>query len=263
MVGNRRAPVACRLFFRAMGERHASTLEWRQIARGPRPLYHVLTWPDIEDWTPEDFYAVGESDWEDFSSHWLHYAGELSGSCLEIGCGAGRISRMLGRQFDEVHSLDVSADMIEKARAAAPDNVQFHQVDGVHVPLSDEAVDHVFSVHVLQHLDDFDDVSTYVAEAERVLKPGGTMMLHIAITSNEDRLFGRRGVIRRELKLWQARQALKRGREHTAVRYREYRWEDVQRLLMGLGLERVELRLIPVRSNGYGHSFWLATKPAS
>jgi hypothetical protein len=36
----------------------------------------------------------------------------------------------------------------------------------------------------------------------------------------------------------------------------------VQRLLMGLGLERVELRLIPVRSNGYGHSFWLATKPA-
>jgi ubiquinone/menaquinone biosynthesis C-methylase UbiE len=158
--------------------------------------------------------------------------------------------------------VDVSADMIEKARAAAPENVQFHQVDGVLLPLPDHAVDHVFSVHVLQHLDDFDDVSTYVREAERVLRPGGTMMLHIAISSNEERLLGRRGVIRRELKLWRARRGLSRGREHDAVRYREYRWEDVQGLLMGLGLNRVELRLIPVRSNGYGHSFWLATKPA-
>src|SRR5436305_9984356 len=92
--------------FPPMGERHASTLEWRQIARGPRPLYHVLTWPGIEDWTPEDFYAVGESDWEDFSDHWRHYAGELDGTCLEIGSGAGRISRMLGSEFDHVHSLD-------------------------------------------------------------------------------------------------------------------------------------------------------------
>jgi SAM-dependent methyltransferase len=246
-----------------MGERHASTLEWRQIARGPRPLYHVLTWPGIEDWTPEDFYAVGESDWEDFSSHWRHYAGELHGTCLEIGCGAGRISRMLGQEFERVHSLDVSADMIAKARSAAPDNVEFHQVDGVQVPLPDDSMDHVFSVHVLQHLDDFDDVSTYVSEASRVLKPGGTMMLHIAISSEQETVFGRRGLIRRELKLWRARRGLKRGREHNAVRYREYRWEDVQSLLMGLGLEHVELRLIPVRSNGYGHSFWLATQPAA
>jgi hypothetical protein len=88
------------------------------------------------------------------------------------------------------------------------------------------------------------------------------MMLHIAISSNEEKLLGRRGVIRRELKLWRARRGLSRGREHHAVRYREYRWENVQRLLTGLGLERVELRLIPVRSNGYGHSFWLAAKPA-
>jgi ubiquinone/menaquinone biosynthesis C-methylase UbiE len=162
-----------------------------------------------------------------------------------------------------VHSLDVSADMIAKARSAAPDNVEFHQVDGVHVPLPDDSMDHVFSVHVLQHLDDFDDVSTYVSDAARVLKPGGTMMLHIAISSEQETVFGRRGLIRRELKLWRARRGLKRGREHNAVRYREYRWEDVQRLLMGLGLEHVELRLIPVRSNGYGHSFWLATQPAA
>jgi ubiquinone/menaquinone biosynthesis C-methylase UbiE len=247
--------------FRAMGERHASTLEWRSIARGPRPLYHVLTWPGIEDWAPEDFYAVGESDWQDFHSHWLHYAGELEGTCLEIGCGAGRISRMLGSEFDRVHAVDVSADMIEKARARAPENVEFHQVEGVLLPLPDDAVDHVFSVHVLQHLDDFNDVSTYVTEAARVLRPGGTMMVHIAISSEREKLLGRRGVIRRELKLWRARRGLRRGREHHAVRYREYRWEDVQRLLMGLGLERVELRMIPVRSNGYHHSFWLATQP--
>jgi SAM-dependent methyltransferase len=244
-------------------ERHPATEEWRQIARGPRVLYHVLTWPGKDDWTPEEFYDVGRSDWEDFRSQWLHYAGELDGTCLEVGCGAGRLTRQLAEEFDRVEGLDVSADMIERTRAATPDNVVLHQVDGTRVPLPDDSVDAVFSVHVLQHLDGFEDLSSYLAETRRVLAPGGTMMVHIALSSSEGGLFGRRGRLRRELDLWRSRQALKRGREHWAVRYRLYRLEDVQGLLDRLGFERVELRMFPVRSNGYPHTFWFATAPRS
>jgi ubiquinone/menaquinone biosynthesis C-methylase UbiE len=243
-----------------MGERHAATTEWRQIARGPRPLYHILTWHDIEDWAPEDFYGVGRSDWEDFREQWLHYAGELDGECLEIGCGAGRLTRMLAGQFDRVQAVDVSEDMIAKAREATPDNVEFHRVDGTGLPLADESVDAVFSVHVLQHLDDFDAVSGCVTEAARALRPGGTLMVHIPLSRAEPGLLSRRGAVARELKLWRSRRALSRGREHFAVRYREYEWEQVWRLLSGLGLERIEMRMFPVRSNGYHHAFWLATK---
>jgi SAM-dependent methyltransferase len=243
-----------------MGERHAATAEWRQIARGPRPLYHILTWHDIEDWAPEDFYEVGRSDWEDFREQWSHYAGRLHGECLEIGCGAGRLTRMLAEQFDRVQAVDVSEDMIAKAREATPGNVEFHRVDGTRLPLADESVDAAFSVHVLQHLDDFADVSACVTEAARALRPGGTLMLHIPLARQEPGLLSRRGPVVREMKLWRSRRALSRGREHFAVRYREYEWEQVWRLLSGLGLERVEMRMFPVRSNGYHHAFWLATK---
>jgi SAM-dependent methyltransferase len=241
-------------------ERHAATEEWRQIARGPRVLYHVLTWPGKDDWTEEEFYDVGRTDWEDFRSQWLHYAGDLAGTCLEIGCGAGRLTRQLAGQFDRVVAVDVSADMIERARAAAPGNAEFHQVEGTRLPLPDASVDAVFSVHVLQHLDDFDDVSAYVAEATRALTPGGTLMLHIALGTLEQGLVGRRGKLRVEWRLWRSRRALKRGQEHFAVRYRLYDLEQVQRMLEALPLERIELRMFPVRSNAYQHTFWLATK---
>ena len=241
-------------------ERHAATEEWRQIARGPRVLYHVLTWPDKDDWTEEEFYDVGRMDWEDFRSQWVHYAGSLGGTVLEIGCGAGRLTRQLSSEFDRVVALDVSNDMIERARAAAGSNAEFHQVEGTRVPLADASVDAVFSVHVLQHLDDFEDVSAYVADAVRALRPGGTMMLHIALGRLEQGLFGRHGKLRIEWNLWRSRRRLGRGEEHFAVRYRLYDLDQVQHMLAALPLERIELRMFPVRSNGYQHTFWLATK---
>jgi ubiquinone/menaquinone biosynthesis C-methylase UbiE len=245
-----------------MGRGPGSTVEWRQIARGPRPLYHVLTWHDIDDWAPDDFYAVGESDWEDFRSQWAHYAGELGGGCLEIGCGAGRITRLLAREFDTVDAVDVSADMIEKARAAAAaDNASFHQVDGADVPLPHGSVDAVFSVHVFQHLEDIEMVAGYLSEAFRVLTSGGTLMIHIPVASAQPPLFGRRGRLKRELRLWRSRRALGRGDEHFAVRYLEYGWDEIWRLLAERGFERIETRVFPVRSNGYHHAFWLATRP--
>jgi SAM-dependent methyltransferase len=157
-------------------------------------------------------------------------------------------------------ALDVSKDMIERARAAAGDNAEFHQVEGTRVPLPDASVDAVFSVHVLQHLDDFEDVSTYVADAVRALRPGGTTMLHIALGRLEHGLFGRYGKLRVEWRLWRSRRLLHRGREHFAVRYRLYDLEQVQHMLEALPLERIELRMFPVRSNGYEHTFWLATR---
>jgi hypothetical protein len=160
-------------------------------------------------------------------------------------------------------AVDVSRDMIARADAVTPGNVEFHQVEGTRIPLDDGSVDAVFSVHVLQHLDDFDDVSAYVADAVRAMAPGATLMLHIALGRLEQGWFGRYGKLRVEWRLWKSRRALKRGREHFAVRYRLYDLEQVQHMLEALPLERIELRMFPVRSNGYQHTFWLATKAGS
>ena len=32
--------------------------------------------------------------------------------CIEIGCGAGRITRALARLFGEVHGVDISGEMV-------------------------------------------------------------------------------------------------------------------------------------------------------
>ena len=76
---------------------------------------------------------------------------------------------MLAGEFERVEAVDVSTDMIAKAREAAPGNVTFHQVDGAHVPIEDGSVDAVFSVHVFQHLGASRCVADYLSEARRVL----------------------------------------------------------------------------------------------
>ncbi len=232
-----------------------STREWREIARGQDLLYSILGWPEKKGrWTEQEFLAAGESDWEDFHRHWRHYDPELGGTCVEIGCGAGRVTRALASDFERVVGLDVSAEMIERAGAVCPPHVEFREVAAARIPLDDDEADAVFSCHVLQHLDSFDAVARYLADARRVLRPGGSMMVHITLQSRRSSRWRR---LRQELGLWRSRRALRRGEEHFSVRMRLYRLEEVQELLERLGFRDIELRMFPVRSNGYPHHFWL------
>lgn len=238
--------------------KRGSTAEWRAIARGPNVLHHVLTWDGKEQaWSEDEFYATGLEDWADFRRHWDHYWPERGGACLEIGCGAGRMTRALVRDFDRVVGLDVSEEMIERAGRAAPE-ADLHRVAGTEVPLADGSVDAVFSVHVLQHLDTLEDVGSYLREARRVLRPGGSLMVHVPLQSVRPALPRR---VAREARLWFSRRRLRLGREHSVVRMRLYRIEEVEELLDGLGFEDVELRMIAVRSNRARHHCWLARRP--
>ena len=236
-----------------------ATAEWRAIAQGPDVLYHVCSWPEKKgSWTEDEFYASGRSDWADFLSHWRHYEADVGGTCLEIGCGAGRLTHVLAEHFDAVESLDVSEHMIERARSHSPANVRFHQVDGSEVPLPDASVDAVFSVHVLQHLENADAVAAYLREARRVLRPGGTVMAHLMLTSGRPPLSRR---LRDGLRLRRSRLALSRGAEHDAVRMTMFTLAEGFAVVGRAGFADVELRVFPVRSNGFHHSFFLARAP--
>jgi trans-aconitate methyltransferase len=236
-----------------------ATAEWREIARGDDVLYSITSWPDKRGrWTDADFYASGESDWEDFRSHWQHFAPDLGGACVEIGCGAGRLTKPLSAFFARVVALDVSDDMIARAAAVAGPNAEFARVDGPAIPLAGGEADAVFSCHVLQHLETHADLHNYLAEAHRALRPGGTMMVHITLNSRRRSLAGR---VIRELRLRWSRRRLRRGKVHTAVRMRVYQPEQIFHLLgTELGFDHVELRAFPARSNGYLHHFFLARR---
>ncbi len=103
-------------------------------------------------------------------------------TAVEIGCGVGRMTRWLARDFGRVHALDVSAEMIEEARRRMGDcaNVTLHLGSGRDLtPVPDAAADLVFSYIVFQHIPSRAVIEDYVREAARVLKPGGIFKFQV------------------------------------------------------------------------------------
>lgn len=94
---------------------------------------------------------------------------------LEIGCGLGRITRVLAARSRQVLALDVSDEMVSLARRHNPQltNVSWIVGDGVSLAGIDSAsVDACVSVVVLQHVPDPAIALGYVRELGRVLRPG-------------------------------------------------------------------------------------------
>lgn len=94
---------------------------------------------------------------------------------VDIGCGLGRISLGLRRHFDRVVGYDISPEMLRRARELVDDPaIELRQTDGATLPgLADGSADFVTSFTVFQHIPDVDVVRSYIAEAGRVLRPGG------------------------------------------------------------------------------------------
>jgi SAM-dependent methyltransferase len=232
-----------------------TTAEWRRVAQID-PLYAVASWPEkLGSWTKEEFYAVGDSDWEDFRIQLAQYWPELGGTCVEIGCGAGRITQALARDFDRVVALDASDEMIALAQDVVGPNVEFHLVDAIEIPLADGSADSIFTCHVLQHLDGIEFVEQYLTEAVRVLRKDGVLMVHLGLAAGSWRWHYRK---RLELALWLSRRGWRSSKADLNVQVRLYRWDEIQALLGRLELRDIEMRLFPVRSNGQLHAFWFA-----
>ncbi|MFN0109845.1 MAG: class I SAM-dependent methyltransferase [Blastocatellia bacterium] len=95
---------------------------------------------------------------------------------LEIGCGAGRMTKHLATFFGEVTGVDVSGEMIRQARErlAGFANVQLHETTGVDFPmLADESFDLILSAYVFQHVPSAAVIRSNLDDGWRTLKPGG------------------------------------------------------------------------------------------
>ena len=105
------------------------------------------------------------------------------GTCVEVGCGPGRMTKFLARRFDRVVAVDVSPAMLAQARASVPDpNVEFRQVGGERLDsVGDDLADVVVCYLVLQHLPSRDVVVRYFAEFARVLKKTGQAYVQLPL----------------------------------------------------------------------------------
>jgi SAM-dependent methyltransferase len=105
------------------------------------------------------------------------------GVCVEIGCGPGRMTGHLAERFDRVIAVDVSSEMLARARAAvrAP-NVDFRLVSGERLEeVEDSAADTLVCYLVLQHLPSRRIVLRYLRELARVLARTGRAYVQIPV----------------------------------------------------------------------------------
>ena len=94
---------------------------------------------------------------------------------VEIGCGVGRMTRALAERVRRVTAIDVSPEMLARARELNPgaESVSWLQGDGVSLAgVPDSEADACMSFVVFQHIPQPAITLGYVREMGRILRPG-------------------------------------------------------------------------------------------
>lgn len=157
--------------------------EWDRRAR-ENARFYVAT--GRANWTDEEFFASGEAEVRQ------HVLTDMINICqgrdpkrmrvIEIGCGAGRVTRALAKMFGEVHAVDVSGEMVRRAREAVRDlaNVRVEQNNGRDLRvLGKLRADFAFSSIVFQHIPSKQVIESYVAETHRLLRYGALFKFQV------------------------------------------------------------------------------------
>ena len=147
---------------------------WDEKAR-ENATYYVSSYRSYDDQDPDEFWKWGDN----LAARYLGESGiPFTGSekMLEIGCGVGRMTRHFAGRFKEVHGIDVSEEMIRRAREnlSEYENVSLHVGNGCDLGCFDDGpFDFVFSYITFQHIPDAAITLNYIREVGRVLKSGG------------------------------------------------------------------------------------------
>jgi len=108
---------------------------------------------------------------------------------LEIGCGAGRVTRALAKFFGEVHAVDVSGEMVRLAQQAVKEHPKafVYQNNGKDLSaVPDIPFDFAFSSIVFQHIPSREIIENYVKEVHRLLRPGALFKFQVQGANDMD-----------------------------------------------------------------------------
>ena len=167
-------------------------MEWEHLGETD-PYWSVMTQPQfhIDQFVQhrEAFYASGKYAHDiflaalrrnDVNPHHLQ-------SCLEVGCGVGRVTPFLAGSFERVLAADISAHHLALARTylaeAGINNVDLQHWDRVHCLETLPPLDAIFSVLTLQH-NPPPVMAWMVHQLLAALKPGGVAFLQIPTYRN-------------------------------------------------------------------------------
>lgn len=147
-------------------------------------MHHIAS--ERKLWNEEDFFKSGERDTARYLDPILgrYNFDPRDRRVLELGCGVGRMSFPLAGRFAEVNAVDISQEMISRAKINQEKfsikNVVFRLGNGKDLRQFDtETIDLCFSFIVLQHIPDVEVIFEYIREMGRVLRVGGMAIFQI------------------------------------------------------------------------------------
>ncbi|MGA2636856.1 class I SAM-dependent methyltransferase [Methylocella sp.] len=160
-------------------ERHR--LQWRALGE-TEPFWSVLTHDEFKtanltNVSVDAFYATGKlhADFVDLFAQ-RNRTPVARGTCLELGCGVGRVTKHLAERFDKILAIDISEGNLQQCRKMAAHfgikNIEFILMQSPAEAADLPSIDFFYSAIVLQH--NSPPVQKFILDCIlSKLKPGG------------------------------------------------------------------------------------------
>lgn len=127
-----------------------------------------------DDFEEKNNYIIGKESMQEVLQELAKE--KALGNCLELACGNGTYSKILAKNADSLTCTDFSEQMVaaSKERLKEFANIKVEHANCLALPYADNTFDTVFMANLLHVLP---TPEKSVAEAKRVLKPGGQIIV--------------------------------------------------------------------------------------
>ncbi|MFN2354567.1 MAG: class I SAM-dependent methyltransferase [Desulfopila sp.] len=144
-----------------------------EYADEPRLIFTPLTENDYCD-----FY---ELEMGAFSDDAVFYSQRLpdNGKVLELGCGTGRLTRLLAAKCRHITGIDISAGMLDKAQQKPGADISYHQMDMTEISFAECFNAIIIPYNTLNMLGDPAKIQKCLALCRKHLCPAGSLLLQL------------------------------------------------------------------------------------
>lgn len=139
---------------------------------------------------PENLYSeLYDLEMSGFSQDFFFYQAALNSASeiLELGCGSGRLTRFLAGAGHQPAGIDISLPMLRAAGSFSPGKIKFICMDMRNLALRKRFDAIIIPYNTLNLLANNIDVTICLNGCLNHLKPGGLLLLHLHIPTEEMR----------------------------------------------------------------------------